>query len=147
MKKMVIIMASVCALLLCSCSGNTSISYTYQLTTGDSVKVTLDTSEGYSLASEIPFTISCNGETLSQGMFITEDDYKQYVSVVTSDLSATILEQSSKDGNEYIFWSYNDSEYNYAIMIEGSDSAILLGNNVSEDSARACFERLEFSKK
>ena len=45
------------------------------------------------------------------------------------------------------FWSYQDAEYDYAILIEESETGIILGNNVSEDSAKECFERLHFEIK
>ena len=44
-------------------------------------------------------------------------------------------------------WNYNDSEYNYVIMIEGTNTGVLLGNNVSEKSAKECFNRIEISIK
>ena len=58
-----------------------------------------------------------------------------------------MLDSGTKDGIEYIFWSYQDAEYDYAILIEESETGIILGNNVSEDSAKECFERLHFEIK
>ena len=34
------------------------------------------------------------------------------------------------------------SEYNIALLLDGSRTGVLLGNAVSEASARACFDRL-----
>ena len=39
----------------------------------------------------------------------------------------------------------NDQEYDYAIHLKDSKTGILIGNNVSEKSAKECFSRLTFS--
>lgn len=70
---------------------------------------------------------------------------EQYAAVVQSDENAKLLDSGTKDGNEYIFWSFNDREFNYAILIKDSNTGVILGNNVSEESARECFERLTFT--
>ena len=53
-----------------------------------------------------------------------------------------MLDSGKKDGNDYFFWCYNDTEWNYVIKINGSNTGIVLGNNVSEESAKECFNRL-----
>ena len=130
---------------LCGCgSGNPYVSYSYSVETGDSIKVKLDTSDGYSLSSELPFTITCNVDTLSQGTFILADAYEQYVTVVEEDDKANLLDSGENDNIKYIFWSYNETEYNYAILIKDSNTGVVLANAVSEESAKECFKRLEF---
>jgi len=130
----------------CNAKVNKSMSYTYSVDTGDKIKLTLDTSDNYKLTSEVPFSILKDEETLSQGQFITAENYSQYVDVVNSDEKATLIDSGNKDGNEYIFWSYNDSEYNYAILITDSETGVIIGNPVSEESAKECFERIDISK-
>ena len=131
---------------LCACgSAKTYVAYTYSVETGDTVKIRLDTSDGYSFSSKLPFEISKDEKLQSQGTFITKDDYNQYALVVEEDEYATILDKGEKDGNTYVFWSYNDSEYNYAIYIEDSNTGVLLGNVISEESAEECFARMEIS--
>ena len=34
-----------------------------------------------------------------------------------SDSQAVVIEQKTRDGLEYIFYSYQDSEYNYVIRV------------------------------
>jgi len=131
--------------MLTGCKASSSKSYTFSVETGDAIKITLDTSDKYDITSEVPFVISHDGATLSQGIFLAADDYKAYADVVNADENAVVLDSGSKDGNSYIFWSYNDSEFNYVIMVQDSGTGILIGNNVSEESARECFERLTFS--
>lgn len=120
-------------------------SYTYSVQTGDKVKIELNTSNGHDITSNLPFTISKDDKTLSQGTFITIDGYNQYVNAVNNDSKASIIENGSKDGITYIFYSYNDSEFNYIIKIDGSNTGILLGNSNSKQEAKDCFNRLSIS--
>ena len=85
----VIIMSS----LLFGCGkAKTSVAYTFKVNTGDSIEIKLDTSEGYSLSSDVPFKISKEGKNLSQGTFITKDTYEQYVTGAKNEPKAKIIE-------------------------------------------------------
>lgn len=144
MKKFIVFVVCVVLMSIMSvgCSTNSSKSYTYTVDNGDKIKITLDTSDDYDISSDLPFTISCGEEMLSQGSFILGEAYEQYVSVVETDEKAELLDFGTKDGHEYIFWCYNGSEYNYAILINDSSTGIIIGNLVSEESAQECFNRL-----
>lgn len=138
-----------CVLLvfcMAGCNFHSNVAFTYNVDTGDSIKVKLDTSDKYKLSSKLPFTISKDGETLSRGKFITTDGYQQYVGLVDGDEKSTLLDSGEKDGNQYIFWNFDDSEYNYVVLVGGSNTAVIITNNVSEESARECFDRLTISK-
>lgn len=39
----------------------------------------------------------------------------------------------------------NNSEYNYAILVGDSNTGVLIGNIVSEESAKEVFKRLEIT--
>lgn len=145
-KMMLCLVALVCiAAVIAGCTTHSSMSYTFNVETGDAVKVTLDTSDKYKISTDGRFTISLDGKTLTQGIFIHGDAYAQYVTAAKTDDKATVLDSGTKDGHEYIFWSYNGKEYNHAILITGSNTGIILCNQVSEESAKACFDRLSFS--
>lgn len=131
--------------LLSGCSTSSSKAFTFSVDTGDSVQVRLVTSDGYDLSSDVPFVISHEGKTLSQGAFMPRESYEQFVGAIESDENAVLLDSGTKDGNDYIFWSYNDSEFDYAILIDGSNTGIVLGNIVSQESAVECFNRLTVS--
>lgn len=138
-----ILFSVVCLVILATgCSTNSYKAYTFAVNNGDSIKISLNTADNYDLSSELPFSISHDGQTLSQGTFIISEGYKQYVDSVESDENAKLLDSGEKNGNEYIFWCYDESEYNYAILIRDSNTAVLLGNIVSEESAKECFNRL-----
>ena len=124
----------------------TSKSYTYQVETGDTIKIQLDTTDGYDISSDLPFTISKDGETLSQGTFITIDQYNQYLEAIRQDSKVVILDSGSKDGIHYTFYAYDNSEYNYIIQIDDSNTGVLLGNPNSKEEAEACFTLISFHK-
>lgn len=132
------------ALILTACSS--SKAFTYNVETGDTIKVQLDTTNKYDLSASLPFTISRDGEALSKGRFIYGSIFEDYQEIVDQDEDAVILETGIKDGNSYFLWSYQGTEYNYVVLIQDSETAILICNQVSEESARACFERLTFTK-
>lgn len=133
-------------LVVTACACTTWKSYTYEVTTGDKIEIKLKTGDGYAISSNVPFEISKSDSVLSQGTFIKIDDYDQYVNNAKQDSKSKILESSTKDGITYVFYNYNDQEYNYIISIDNSNTAIVLGNNVSESSAREVFDRLSFKK-
>ena len=148
MKRTISVMLAVLCLISCfaGCSNvKTSKSFTFNVETGDKISIELDTTDGYDLSSNVPFEVSSDRKTLSQGIFIEASQYEEYVSVVNSDENATVIDSGTKDFNKYIFWSYDGSEYNVAVSIGNSNTGIILGNAVSEESAKECFDRLTFS--
>lgn len=146
LKKFKVLLLSVCVLLGltgCNFARKSSVTYTYKVDTGDNIRVTLNTTDKYDLTSELPFTISKDGEKLTQGAFANAETFDQYSEAVKTDEKARLIDSGEKNGNKYIFWCYNDTEYNYVVLIGDSKTSIILGNPVSEQSAKECFERLE----
>ena len=141
---LLIVLCLIFALSSCG-DAKTHKSFTFTVDTGDKISIELITTGGYDISSNLPFEISQNGTTLSQGIFIEAEQYESYVEAVNSDDSAKVIETSTKDSNQYVFWSYNDSEFNIVILVSDSNTGILLGNVVSEESARECFNRLTIS--
>lgn len=131
--------------LTTGCTVNFSKSFTFDVETGDNIKLKLDISDDYDISSDLPFSISCGGKTLSQGTFIFAEAYEEYIDAAQSDGKVKSLDSGERDGNDYYFWCYDDSEWNYVILINGSNTAIILANNVSEESAEECFKRLTIS--
>ena len=148
MKKLImsITIVGIMLLTLTGC-GTTKKAYTYNVETGDAIEVELTMNGGYDITSDIPFVISKDGKNLSQGSFITDAGYNQYISLVNNDSNSRIIESTTKNGLQYTFYTYNNTEWNYIIKIVNSNSGLLLGNNISEESARDCFERLVITKK
>lgn len=124
----------------------TSKSFTWNVSTGDKIKVMIDTSDGYNITSELPFTITKDDKTLSQGTFVTIDGYNQYMTAVKEDSNVKIIDSGTKNGITYTFYSFNNSEFNYLIKIDDSNTGMLLGNPNSKDEAVEVFNRLTISK-
>lgn len=119
-------------------------SYTFNVETGDKVKVKLDITDGYNMTSELPIEFSKDDKVISQGTFGQEEAYDMYNQIITEDSKSTIIEEKSKGNIEYMFYEYNNSEYNYIIKIKDSKTCFILANNISKESAQEIFERLRF---
>ncbi len=146
MKKLKLLVCFIIFVCMVGCgSVKTHKSCTYTVDNGDLVIVKLDTTNGYDMTMELPFEVSCDNQVLTYCSFIQADYYEQYVEVVETDEAVVKLDSGEKDGNAYVFWEYNSTEYNYVIMLGNSNTAVLLGNNVSKESAQECFNRLTFS--
>lgn len=133
--------------LLTGCSNvNTSISYTYSVETGDSVVVTLNQANNYKLNSSLPFSVSKDDTVLCQGLFINSEYFKSYWDAITLGGDATVIDSGTKDGNQYIFWTVNETEYNYMMSIKDSNTAVIVGNyTTSPDEVTEGFNLLEFN--
>ena len=148
-KKYKIFFICMCVLLSmvgCNAKVKKSMTYKYSVDTGDEINITFNLSDNYKLKTELPFSISKDDETLIQGQFVTSENYNQFLDKINSDEKATLIDSGNKDGNEYIFWSYNESEYDYAILIGDSQTALVIASPVSEEAATECFERIDISK-
>ena len=143
MKKFVMGVAMVGVMLLTLTGCTTSKSYTFKVENGDDIKVTLNTTDGYDITSDTPFKILKDENTLSQGIFIKGSYYDQYVE--NANTQGNIIKKESNDNIEYVFYSYENLEYNYIIKIKNSDTALLLANPNSQEEAEKCFELLSFS--
>lgn len=142
--KLIAITGLMIGLVGCTGKFTKTVSYTYSVATGDKVKVTLDVSDNYSMTSELPFEISKDGNLVTQGQFITKEDYDVFLATYEE---STVFETigTDKSGITYITWNYEDSEYNYAILINNSNTGVILGNTVSSESAKECFDKLTFT--
>lgn len=130
---------------LCACNSasvKTNKSFTFDVSTGDKVELELDTTDGYDLTSDLPFEIKKGDERQTQGIFISTEDYDYYLDAAKTDDKAKVIEESTKGDIKYLFYSYDNQEWNYVIFINDSSTGILLGNIVSEESAKTCFDRL-----
>lgn len=142
------ILAILLTVLMLSLTGcTTNMSLTYNVATGDNITVKLDTTNGYTIESESSqFMIKKDDEIISSGMFITLDGYDQYIDAANNTSGVEILEKNTKNGIEYTFYSYNNSQFNYIVKIKNSNTGVLIGNAQSKESAEECFKLLTFKK-
>jgi thiol:disulfide interchange protein len=136
--------------LLAGCHANTSQSYTYNVDTGDKVKVTLNTADGYNMNSGNPFTVTKDDEDILTCQFLSEEGYSFYDSELKTDILESqydgyIIETNKKGENEYIFYSVKNehTENNFFVKLNDKTS-IIIGSLSDEDVARKCFEKISF---
>ena len=149
MNKIVTKLVALGVILLVLTGCTTYKAYTFEVKTGDDIKVQLKTNDGYDITSDVPFSIKKDDKKLSDGIFITIDSYDNYVSTAKNDSNANIIETSSNDNIEYVFYSYNnndDNEWNYIIKVKNSKTGLIIGNPNSEKEAKEVFDRLTITK-
>lgn len=134
-------------IVLTGCSS--SMSYTYNVGTGDSVKVELDTSEGLKLESEDEgFSVTEDDETILQGIFIDEDTYDFYVEMMKNADGPENIEEDSANGLTWLYWEFDGqagTESNYVAWIDGSDTGIIMGGLEGSRAAKKAFNSLTFT--
>lgn len=142
------ILAVLMAVLICACSFHTYMSFTFNVETGDSVKVQLDTSNDLSLSQEDGcFYVSKYGEEIMLGMFITEDTYNQYISLENSD-KINVFDKGTEDNKDYLFYECegeSGTEYDFLVWLKNSNTGVLMGSTTGESAAKEVFDALSFS--
>ncbi|MDE6742757.1 MAG: hypothetical protein K2J95_02635 [Lachnospiraceae bacterium] len=139
-----VICVMVIILALTSCAS--SMSVTCNVGTGDTIKVTLDTSEGFMLegADDYGFYVTQDDDKIFQAAFVDEDDYEAYKHAL--DDLVEIIEEDSANG---ITWtSYNlDGRSSFIVWINGSDTGLVMGGMEDYDTEKKVFDSLTFSVK
>lgn len=134
--------------VLTACNFGTRRSYTFEVETGDNIKVTLDNIDKYSLSQKNgTFIVSKDDQTISQGVFLTDEMYNQYKDLIDKNENNVILnkETGKKDDNEYIYYETkgkSGTEYNYVVMINDSHTGVIIGSTVSKEEAQNVFDLL-----
>ena len=137
-----------CIMMLSACTTKTSKEVTYSVDTGDSVKITIDTKEGFDITMDVPFTVSKGGTDIFTGSFIYAEYYDVYRQVVEEGSDAVLLDEGSKDGNDYFCYSFEGNagtEYDYFILIKDSETAIAMASLVGEKEASEAFKAMTIS--
>lgn len=129
--------------VLTGCASNSSMAYTFNVETGDSIKVELDTSgSDYKLKADgSRFIINEEDTDVITGIFLTADMYDQYESAISE--TGTILES---DG--YILYEYageSGTERNILLMVPDSETGIIMGSLADEETVRDIYGRLSFT--
>lgn len=137
-----------CIALFSGCT-HTSFSYTFNVETGEQIKVTLDTTDGMKLSQEDGhFMVSSeDNEELSLGIFLLEEQTQNYFDNLPTAEDVEILDQTEKDGLSYVFYRYEENGspvWNYIIKLNGAVTGIGITNGVSQESAEAVMSRLSF---
>ena len=137
------------AILLSGCHTSSSKSYTFEVSTGDKIKVSLDTSTGLSLSQKDgTFSVTKDDEKLLDGMLVTKETYDDFAGA-KGQQGMTVLEDSEKDGNTYYMYEYEGSsgtEDNFIIWIDNSNTGAILASLAGKEKAKDAFEKLVITK-
>lgn len=148
MKKIVkVLFIGLMVVLLTACSK--SMSYKFDVSTGDSIVVKLNTDNGDTLTQEDGvFSVSDGqGEIILQGFFVTQEMYAAYLEAVETS-GATIIAQMEEDGCSYLQYqlvSDTHTENNFICWIDGSSTGVVLASTAEQTEAERAFGLLSFS--
>ena len=135
----------VIAFMISGCNVSTSKSYSFDVETGDRIKVTLDTSGDLSLSQKDGhFIVTEEDEKILEGIFIHEEGYKAYVDI-KGEQGMTVLEDTQKDGNRYYMYEFDGTvgtEDNFVMWIDDSNTGLIMASLAGRDKAKEAFERL-----
>ncbi len=142
------IASSLALALATGCTAGTTSLLSFDVSTGDSVTVALDTSGGYKLVEEDgDFIVQDDGETVLQGSFLTQEGYDEQAAAIDSE-SVEVIEEADVDGNPYVFYEYTeDGTVNelFLLWIDGSHTGVLLGSLSGAEASQRAFDALTFS--
>lgn len=129
--------------MLTGCSSNSSMAYTFNVETGDSIKVELNTSDSdYKLKADgSRFIVNEEDTDIITGIFLTADMYDEYETAISS--TGTILES---DG--YILYEYAGeagTERNILLMVPDSETGVIMGSLADEETVRDIYSRLSLT--
>lgn len=142
--KKIIAAALMLGMILTGCKSQSSMSYTFKVETGDSVKVTLDTSGSeYKLTqSDGTFAVEEEETAVLQGVFLTEDMYDQYKAA--AETAGAIVETGD---NGFILYEYEGAagvEHNILTMISDSDTGVIIASLEENDKVKEAYSKLKF---
>lgn len=153
-RKLVVWMVPVllCLCLLGGCKTESSFAYVFDVETGDSIEVRLDTSNGYQLTEEDgQFAVVYQNETVLEGVFIESETYDMFADIVYSQKDgAELLEERDQSGTHYLFYQVDGEagmEHNFVAMVEDSNTGVLIGSLADAEAAQQAFSRLTFTRK
>ena len=127
----------------------TEKSYTYEVSTGDDIKVTIDTTDGYNYKEkDESYAITKKDDTICEWTFVTMDGYNSYIELYNNSDSATLIKDSSNDNIDYSIYRVNNTaanmiEYDNLIKVKNSNTAIIMGS-FSEENMNKCLELISF---
>lgn len=152
-----ILVTVVCGALFCTalvgCSTKTSLSATFNVDTGDTVKVIYDTtdSDNSFYFEEGSFYIGHQGETpVVSGCFAHEEAWDYYTTAVSVDETASVLSIDETSNRECLIYSVDSEvgvQYVKLLHIPNSSTYVVLVTLEGEDVLVSEADRLTFEVK
>lgn len=138
----------ICGMMLTACSTSASKAATFDVDTGDRIKVSVNTKNGLDLTMQVPFTITKDDSTIITGSFTYAEYYDVYRQVVEDDSNIELLEEGNRDGNDYFLYTLEGNagtEYDFIVMVKDSKTAVIMGSLAEKEEAVAAFEAITIS--
>ena len=149
MKLCTLMMVLITMFMVSACSVSSSMSYTFNVETGDKIKLELDTSSGLSLTQKDgQFVVKKDNETILEGMFVHEDGYNSYLAI-KGNQGMEVLEDTKKDGNVYYMYEIegqSGTEDNFVVWIKNSNTGMIMASLAGQDKACEAFKKLTITK-
>lgn len=131
--------------LLAGCSASSKASYTYDVSTGDQIEVSMDMTRGYGLNQD--GFITKNGDAIGKIQWMTEADFANRCKGASALESYKHVEYK---GNEGVYHELPDdkggTQYIYALWVNGSNTGIVVMTITNEQDASSALNALDFRK-
>ena len=143
MKKFIAISLILAACLaLTACTG-TSMSYTFNVETGEQIEVKLDTTGGYKLTQSDGnmFLSNADGDLVLTGYFLLPDAYESYIWEPMLEVGKL------NDGGGYLYAVDVDGRVVFLARAKGASAGVLFYSweDANVKTCKAMFERLSFT--
>lgn len=157
-KRFILSVASMMAVLLAGCGGSSTMSIVLNVDTGDSISVSLDTSDGNKMEFDKEKNIinirdaEAEGEPITaRSIFVPQESYALYYETAYSDTRCIIIDEGESNGIAYTFYSYNDgNRVNYECIgwVTGTNTGVVMESTVlGEEESKLLFGKLSFEAK
>lgn len=165
--KIIKIFALIIGILACSaCSTYSNKSYTFTIENGDKIKLTVDTSDKYSLTQKDGrFSITYDDKSILQGFFVTEDGYNNFIkrmvdtdkkvetyneilTALKTSKKINFIEVGKKDDNTYFLYEYKGqagTERHFVVWVNHANTGVVLGSLNDVKDAKEAFSKLTIS--
>ena len=160
-KALTLLLVSVLAMTcLLGCSAGTAkktVSYTFEVETGDTVKVSLSGTDYVLKQQDGLFMVDDkDGTTIATGIFISKDMYSSYHYMLIGDgmpSGVSNLTSGTRDNFDYVSYDYAEKdetngdyhEHNFVGYIKDSNTGFILGSTSDITVVGPIFEALDFT--
>lgn len=129
--------------VVCLAGCSKFMSYTFDVSTGDKIKVKLNVSEGYELTqNDGQFYVEEDGERLVTGIFTTEEYWDYYTeNIPVAEGCEVIKEDDLCGGNDGLVYTVEE-ETNAILHVGSSDTYVMLGSIEDSDDVLAVIASL-----
>lgn len=131
---------------MAGCSTHLEQSLTFNVSTGDSVTVTVDAKPGYRITADgSTFEVSKGDEdAIVSGTFTQSSQFDMYKQAMDAGTFDGTVETN---GDDLLAWSYSDGdgeEHNRCVLVS-DDTAVLMGSSADASEAEKAYQAITFS--